>query len=76
LNLFQALFDYDPRPALHRYHGPKLAVITPDQDNPFELHRLVADLPYKVVTGTSHWLHLDKPEEFNHILDEFLKEVH
>ena len=24
--------------------------------------------------GVSHWLMLDKPEEFNHILDDFLKE--
>jgi pimeloyl-ACP methyl ester carboxylesterase len=35
----------------------------------------VPDLPHKVVTGTSHWLHMDKPEEFNRILDEFLEEV-
>jgi pimeloyl-ACP methyl ester carboxylesterase len=75
LSLIQAIFDYDPVPALRRYRGPKLAVITPDQDNPYDLHRLVADLPHKVVTGTSHWLQMDKPEEFNRILDAFLEEV-
>jgi pimeloyl-ACP methyl ester carboxylesterase len=75
LSLIQAIFDYDPLPALQRYPGPKLAVITPDQDNPYDLHRLVADLHHQVVTGTSHWLHMDKPEEFNRILDAFLEEV-
>lgn len=75
LSLIQAIFDYDPVPALRRYRGPKLAVITPDQDNPYDLHRLVADVPHKVVTDTSHWLHMDKPEEFNRILDAFLEEV-
>ncbi len=75
LSLIQAIFDYDSEPALRRYRGPKLAVITPDQDNPYDLHRFVDDLPHKVVTGTSHWLHMDKPEEFNRILDEFLKGI-
>lgn len=72
LSLIQATFDFDPVPVLKRYRGPKLAVITPDQDNSYDLHKLVPDLPHKVVTGTSHWLHMDKPEEFNRILDEFL----
>jgi pimeloyl-ACP methyl ester carboxylesterase len=26
-----------------------------------------------VVTGTGHWIQLDKPDEFNRLLDEFLK---
>jgi pimeloyl-ACP methyl ester carboxylesterase len=26
-----------------------------------------------VVTGTGHWIQLDKPEEFNRLLDEFLE---
>jgi len=75
LSLIQAIFDFDPVPMLQRYRGPKLAVVTPDQDNPYDLHNLVPDLPHKVVIGTSHWLHMDRPEEFNHIFDEFLKEV-
>jgi pimeloyl-ACP methyl ester carboxylesterase len=73
LSLIQAVFNFDPLPALQRYHGPKLAVITPEQDNPHDLHRLAADLPHTVVTGTSHWLHMDKPAEFNRILDGFLE---
>jgi len=29
----------------------------------FDLHQLAADLPHEVVTGTSHWAHMDKPED-------------
>jgi pimeloyl-ACP methyl ester carboxylesterase len=69
------LFWFDPVPALSRYHGPKLSVITPVNDTEYSLHRLQPDFPHVVVTGTGHWLHMDKPEEFNRVLDEFLSKV-
>jgi esterase len=72
LSLIKEQFRYDPLPALIRYKGPKLAVVTPANDMPYSLHNLALDLPHVVVTGTSHWLHLDRPEEFNRILNEFL----
>jgi pimeloyl-ACP methyl ester carboxylesterase len=72
MSIIRAVFEYDPLPALTGYAGPKLAVITPHDDQPHDLHNLVPNLPHKVVTGTSHWLQMDKPEEFNRILDEFL----
>jgi len=33
------------------------------------------EVPHKIVEGTSHWIQMDKPEEFNRILDEFLETV-
>lgn len=69
------LFWFDPTPALRLYHGPKLSVITPANDTKYSLHRLQPDFPHVVVKGTGHWLHMDKPEEFNRILDEFLIRV-
>jgi pimeloyl-ACP methyl ester carboxylesterase len=50
-----------------------LAVITPSNNYPFSLHRLGSGMPHRVVEGTGHWLQLDKPEEFNRILDRFLE---
>lgn len=73
LSLIRAIFDYDPEPPLINYRGPKLAVITPGNDMPHELHKLGPGMPHQVVTGTSHWLHMDKPGEFNRILDAFLE---
>ncbi|MCA1716828.1 MAG: hypothetical protein LC781_08215 [Actinobacteria bacterium] len=72
---FRAHSEYDPLPALQRYGGPKLSVITPVNDAPFGLHNLGADPSHTTFTGTGHWLQMDKPEEFNRILDEFLARI-
>ncbi len=75
VGVFKELFKYDPVPALEGYDGPKLSVITSINETPFSVHNLVSDLPHKMITGTGHWLQLDKPEEFNQILDQFLSSV-
>ena len=69
------LFKYNPVLALERYDGPKLSIITSLNETPFSIHNLVSDLPHKVITGTGHWLQLDKPEEFNRIMDDFLASI-
>ena len=33
------------------------------------------DVPQKVFEGTSHWIQMDKPEEFNQLLDQFLRKA-
>ena len=75
VGVFKELFKYNPVPALERYDGPKLSIITPINETPYSLHQLVSDLPHKLIAGTGHWLHLDKPEEFNEMLDAFLASV-
>ena len=72
LAIIQAIFDYDPAPALKLYPGPKLLVDTSHDESPGALHNLAPEIPRQVVTGTSHWPQLDKPDELNRILDEFL----
>jgi pimeloyl-ACP methyl ester carboxylesterase len=69
---FAEVLRFDPDPALAAYHGPLLSVVTPNNDQPFSLHRLGKGFPYRVVNGTGHWIQLDRPEEVNRILDEFL----
>jgi pimeloyl-ACP methyl ester carboxylesterase len=64
-----------PLPALARYHGPKLSVISDMNRLPFSLHNLVSDLPVHLMRGTGHWLMLDRPEAFNQVLDGFLHRV-
>jgi pimeloyl-ACP methyl ester carboxylesterase len=74
----QALRDvmqFDPHPALARYSGPKLSIVTPHNNMPSSLHRLGKGFPHRMVEGTGHWIQLDKPDDFNRILDEFLKTV-
>lgn len=72
LSIIKSLFAFDPLPALDRYHGPTLLVTTPHADGPDALDHVASYLPVKTFTGTSHWAHMDKPAEFNAMLDEFL----
>jgi pimeloyl-ACP methyl ester carboxylesterase len=71
---FPEALRFDPDPWLASYRGPILSVVTPYNDQPFSLHRLGRGFPHQVVEETGHWIQLDKPDEFNAILDEFLKE--
>jgi pimeloyl-ACP methyl ester carboxylesterase len=72
LSIIGAIFAFDPLPPLRAYTGPKLLVDTPHGEGPQSLHTQAPDIAEKVITGTSHWPHMDKPDEFNRILDEFL----
>lgn len=73
IGIFHAILTYDPVTPLRRYPGPVLSVITPLNNAPFSLHRLMPGLPHRLVTNTGHWPQLDRPEEINQIMDEFLK---
>jgi pimeloyl-ACP methyl ester carboxylesterase len=73
MSLIGATFAYDPLPALQDYPGPVMSVTA--ADSPFDLHKQVADLPHEQITGTSHWVHMDKPAEFDRIMDAFLARV-
>jgi pimeloyl-ACP methyl ester carboxylesterase len=75
LSIIRGIFEFDPLPALNVYRGPKMAIVTPHGDTANDLHQLVPDLPRKLITGTSHWPHMDKPEEFNRMMDDFLATV-
>jgi pimeloyl-ACP methyl ester carboxylesterase len=75
LRIIEASFEHDPVPALRRYPGPKLAVTSPDADTPNDLHNLVDGIAHETLAGTSHWMELDKPDEFNRIVDRFLERI-
>ncbi len=66
---------YQPLPALARYQGPKLSIVSDLNSLPVSLHRLVPGLPVRLMPGTGHWLMMDRPETFNHLVDEFLDQV-
>ena len=70
--VLREVMKFDPDPALARYSGPKLSIVTPHNDMAFSLHRLGKGFPHQVVEGTGHWIQLDKPKVVNAALDEFL----
>ena len=73
VQVLRHVMTFDPDPALSRYSGPRLSIVTPHNDMPFSLHRLGSGFPYRIVEGTGHWIQLDKPEVVNRLLDEFLE---
>ena len=64
---------FDPVQAISSYHGPVLAVAAAPIENPGSLHMQMPSLRVIRMQDVSHWLMLDKPEDFNQILDDFLK---
>jgi pimeloyl-ACP methyl ester carboxylesterase len=75
IDLTRENFAVDSSFALGRYAGPKFAIVTPRNDAPLSLHKAVPGISHTVIKGTGHWIHLDKPEEFNQTLAGFLKPV-
>jgi pimeloyl-ACP methyl ester carboxylesterase len=73
VELTEASLDYDPTPALRNFRGSKFAIHTPMNDAPLSLHNAVPGIGHTVVKGTGHWIQLDKPAEFNQVLDIFLR---
>ena len=73
MTIIKVLFAYDPLPGLSKYPGPKLAITTTSGDTPMDLHNQ-ADLPHVTIKDTGHWPQMDKPDEFNRVLDDFLKQ--
>lgn len=73
--IIKSIFEYDPLPSLTAYPGPKLLVDTAHGENPGALHNIAPQIRREVIAGTSHWPHMDKPEEFNGIMAEFLAKI-
>jgi pimeloyl-ACP methyl ester carboxylesterase len=75
LGTIAAIERWNASAALAKYPGPILSVITRFGDVPSALHKVSPRVRPVSIEGTSHWLQMDKPEEFNRVLDEFLAET-
>jgi len=69
---YTALFATDSRQLLLRYPGPVRLLVDAANDSPMSLHAQVPDLDIVRIEGTSHWLMLDRPEQFALALKEFV----
>jgi pimeloyl-ACP methyl ester carboxylesterase len=65
----------DLTPLVAAYRGPRLAIAAADIESAASFHKQFLDVPVKKIGGAGHWLMMDKPDEFNAILDEFLATV-
>ena len=69
---WDGLFVFSSAQDLNRYPGPMLTIITPQNKEPYSLQNLDRRIQVVEMTGTSHWVMMDKPEEFNATMDRFL----
>lgn len=69
---YTALFATDPRALLSRYPGPVRLIVDAANDSPMSLHAQMPDLDIVPVDGASHWVMLDRPEQFALALKEFV----
>jgi pimeloyl-ACP methyl ester carboxylesterase len=74
LALIRASMFGDPLPALRKYDRPILVISTASGDTPNDLQNLLPNATNQSIAGTSHWMQMDKPDEFNAALDAFLKQ--
>ena len=50
-------------------------MVTPRNTDPYSLLALDPSMPHVTVSGTGHWIQLDRPDEVNRLLDDFLRTV-
>jgi pimeloyl-ACP methyl ester carboxylesterase len=72
VGVMHAARDFDALAALATYRGRKLAVDSYLGEQPGSLHHRCPDLRRMRLGDCGHWLHLDRPAEFNLILDGWL----
>ncbi|HTS81936.1 MAG TPA: alpha/beta hydrolase [Myxococcaceae bacterium] len=70
----ESLFAYDPT-VVRRFGGPKLLITVRGLDGPLAMRASLPELPNVYVEETSHWPHLDRPEQIADILRRFLADV-
>ena len=67
----EAMRDFSMARALAAYRGPILAIVA--VDDPSSLHVQFPSIPIRRMTGVGHWLMMERPEEFNALLEEFVR---
>lgn len=71
----EGMRDADVARAVAAYRGPVVAITAAGNTYPTSFHVQFPQVPAREIAGVSHWLMMDKPAEFNRVLDEFLVKV-
>ena len=66
----EGMREFSVADAIRRYPGPTLAIAA--VNNPSSFHVQFPAVPTRRMEGVGHWLMMERPEEFNRIVDEFL----
>ena len=75
LGALESLRHVDMKALLDAYPGPKFAIAAADIEGPQSLHVRYPSIPVTKISGTGHWLMLDKPDDVNRALDKILSAI-
>jgi pimeloyl-ACP methyl ester carboxylesterase len=67
-----SLANWAPQELVNAYHGPRLAIAASDLETPFSFQKQFPDITAVRVAGAGHWLMLDKPDEVNSAIQNFV----
>lgn len=73
LGAFLSLTDFDAKKLIDAYHGPRLAIVAADLETPASFQKQFPEIETVSIHGAGHWVMLDKPDEVNAAIDEFLR---
>lgn len=69
----EGMREFDVERAVRAYDGPVLAIAA--METPSSFHVQFPDVPLRRMEGVGHWLMMERPAEFNAIVEEFLSDV-
>lgn len=75
LKMVRAGLNFDPVPGLKKYTGPVMMLSSDEDKAESTWQQLFPKMNFKRIAGTSHWVQLDKPREFNMLLQTFLRNL-
>ena len=73
LGAFMSLTDFDAKALIDAYHGPRLAIVAADLETPASFQKQFPEIETVRISGAGHWVMLDKPDDVNAAIDEFLR---
>jgi pimeloyl-ACP methyl ester carboxylesterase len=75
VGVFEALRDFAPRRLAGAYAGPMLSVVQPQYAGEGALHRIPPGWPHVEIPNTGHWIHLDAPQPFLRVTNDFVAKL-
>lgn len=71
----RALDEWNPRAALAAVDIPIAMVITVESDGPGSIYHLQSGISHSVITGTGHWIQLERPSDIAKLVDGFAARI-
>ncbi len=68
-----SLADYDAKRLVSAYQGPKLAIVAADLETPASFQKQFPEIRSVRIANAGHWLMLDKPDEVNEAIEDFVR---